>query len=68
MFFQNIKQNVIIFLCIFFMINGCDKEEKKLIVENNKVIERITEQNKSSIIKTVCGDRLYVKLPDFLQT
>ena len=61
MFFQNFKQNVIIFLCIFLMINGCDKEDKKLIVENNEVIERITKQNKSSIIKTVPTNKISKK-------
>ena len=61
MFFQNFKQNVIIFLCIFLMINGCDKEDKKLIVENNEAIERITKQNKSSIIKTVPTNKISKK-------
>ena len=43
------------------MINGCNKEDKKLIVENNEVIERITKQNKSSIIKTVPTNKISKK-------
>ena len=43
------------------MINGCDKEDKKLIVENNEAIERITKQNKSSIIKTVPTNKISKK-------
>ena len=43
------------------MINGCNKEDKKLIVENNEAIERITKQNKSSIIKTVPTNKISKK-------
>ncbi len=37
--FHDIKHSVIIFLCILLMINGCNKENKKIIVENKKIIE-----------------------------
>ena len=39
MFFHNIKQNVIIFLFIFLIVSGCQKEKEKIIVENNEIIE-----------------------------
>jgi len=35
MFFDNIKHNLIIILCILLMINGCNDENSKLIIENN---------------------------------
>ena len=39
MFFNNIKHNLIIFLCILLMINGCNDKNSKLIIENNKIEE-----------------------------
>ena len=49
MFFNNIKHNLIIILCIFLMINGCNDENSKLIIENNKIEEtkKPNKQNKS---------------------
>ena len=31
--------NVIIFFCTLFLINGCNPDKKKLIVENNEIIK-----------------------------
>ena len=39
MFFYNIKHNLIIFLCILLIINGCNDKNSKLIIENNKIEE-----------------------------
>ena len=38
MFFNNIKHNLIIIFCILLMINGCNKENSKLIIENKSII------------------------------
>ena len=40
MFFNNIKHNLFIILCILLMINGCNDENSKLIVENNNKVEK----------------------------
>ena len=45
MFFYNIKHNLTIILCILLMVNGCNDENSKLIIENNK-IEEIKRPNK----------------------
>ena len=45
MFFYNIKHNLIIILCILLMVNGCNDENSKLIIENNK-IEKTKRPNK----------------------
>ena len=39
MCFHQVKHNVIIFFCILFLINGCNQDNKKLIVENKEIIE-----------------------------
>ena len=36
MVFNNDKYNIIILFCIFFMINACNKNSPKIIVENSK--------------------------------
>ncbi len=48
MLFRNIKQNIIIFLCIFLMISACQKENKKIVVENNKIIDVQSINNEKS--------------------
>ena len=40
MFFNNIKHNLIIILCILLMINGCNRENSKLIIENKITPEK----------------------------
>ena len=49
MSFYNIKHNLIMIFCILLMINGCNDENSKLIIENNKTEERkkLSKQNKS---------------------
>ncbi len=39
MFFINIKHNLIIFFCTLFIINGCNKQNSKLIIENKDIIQ-----------------------------
>ena len=39
MFFINIKHNLIIFFCTLLIINGCNKQNNKLIVENKDIIQ-----------------------------
>ena len=45
--FHYIKHNVIILLCTLLLINGCNKENKKIIVENKEIPET------TKILKTV---------------
>ena len=35
MFFYNTKLNLIIIFCILLIINGCNNEKNKLIIENS---------------------------------
>ena len=46
MFFYNIKHNLIIILCILLMVNGCNDENSKLIIENNKIEKTKRPTNK----------------------
>ena len=40
MFLNNIKHNLIIIFCILLMINGCNRENSKLIIENKSTLEK----------------------------
>ena len=40
MFLNNIKHNLIIIFCILLMINGCNREKSKLIIENKSTPEK----------------------------
>ena len=44
MFFDNIKHNLIIILCILLMINGCNDENRKLIIENNYKEKQVSSE------------------------
>jgi ABC-type branched-subunit amino acid transport system substrate-binding protein len=61
MFFHNIKHNVIIFLCIFLIISGCQKEKEKIIVENNEIIEIESKINKTLITKNYPTNKITKK-------
>ena len=66
MYFHQIKYNVIIFFCILFLINGCNQDKKKLIVENNEIIETTkkndqTPSNKKIITKKIIKKELIQK-------
>lgn len=52
MTFNNIKHNLIIILCILLMINGCNDENNKLIIENNKK-EETKKLNKPFLNKNI---------------
>ena len=54
MFLNNIKHNLIIIFCILLMINGCNKQNSKLIIENKSTPEKskITKE-KSKITNKV---------------
>ncbi len=43
--FHDVKHNVAAILCILLMVNGCNKENRKIIVENKKPFEN-TENSK----------------------
>ena len=49
MFFNNIKHNLIIIFCILLMINGCNYENSKLIIENNNKAEKTNKSGKISL-------------------
>ena len=58
MFLNNIKHNLIMIFCILLMINGCNRENSKLIIENKSTPEKpkITNKvfvNKSNLKKKV---------------
>ena len=55
MFFYNIKHNLIIILCILLMVNGCNDENSKLIIENNKIekTKRPNKQKNHFLIKII---------------
>ena len=53
MFFYNIKRNAFIFLCILFTTYGCNKENKKIIVENKVIIETVKNRDTLPIINDI---------------
>ena len=61
MFFHNIKHNVIIFLCIFLIVSGCQKEKEKIIVENNEIIEIQSKNNKTLVTKNYPTNKITKK-------
>ena len=63
MFFDNIKHNLIIILCILLMINGCNDENSKLIIENNYKAEKTNKTffNKNNLKKEILGNKITEK-------
>ena len=53
MYFHQVKHHVIIFFCTLFLINGCNQDKKKLIVENKEIIETTKKIIKFLPIKTL---------------
>ena len=75
MLFNNIKHNLIIIFCILLMVNGCNDENSKLIIENNKIEEtkKPNIQNKSffnknnlkrELLKSKRAETNYTKLKE----
>ena len=74
MFLNNIKHNLIIIFCILLMINGCNTENSKLIIENKSTPEKpkITKEkpkitnkvfvNKSNLKKKVLKSTILKKI------
>ena len=62
MFSNNFKHNLIIIFCILLMINGCNRENSKLIIENKNTPEKtkITKQ-KSKITNEAFINKNYSK-------
>ena len=62
MFLNNIKHNLIIIFCILLMINGCNRENSKLIIENKSTPEKtkITKE-KSKITNEAFINKNYSK-------
>ncbi len=51
MFFNNIKHNLILILCILLVINGCNNNNSKLIIENDYTVENSEKTNKLLVKK-----------------
>ena len=49
MFFNNIKHNLIIIICILLTLNGCNNENIKLTIENNNTVDETEEETKEII-------------------
>ncbi len=68
MFFNNIKHNLIMILCILLMTNGCNDKNSKLIIENNEIEEtkKTNKQNKpffyNNNLKKMGNKKLTVEL------
>ncbi len=62
MFLNNIKHNLIIIFCILLMINGCNRETSKIIIENKSTPEKqkITKE-KSKITNEAFVNKNYSK-------
>ena len=65
MFFNLVKHNLIIFSCILLLINGCNKENNKLIIENKniEIIHNEPDQlpiKKNYIKKEVKKNKIFV--------
>ena len=67
MFLNNIKHNLIIIFCILLMINGCNRENSKLIIEKTKITKeksKITNKafiNKNNLKKKVLKSTILKK-------
>ena len=63
MFFNNIKHNLIIILCILLMINGCNEKNSKLIIENNNKAQKTNKPflNKYDLKKEVLRNKITKK-------
>jgi len=61
MFFHKIKYNITIFFCILLMLNGCNKENKKFIVENKEVIELKKQNNEIPSNEIIAKDKILKK-------
>ena len=53
MFFNNVKHKLIIIFCILLLINACNNENSKLIIENNDTVEKSKKLNKPFLNKIV---------------
>ena len=62
MFSNNFKHNLIIIFCILLMINGCNRENSKLIIENKSTLEKPkTKKEKLKITNKVFVDKNILK-------
>ena len=61
MYFYQIKYNVIIFFCTLFLINGCNQDKKKLIVENNEIIETTKKNDQTPSNKEIITNKILKK-------
>ena len=53
--------NIIILLCIFLIVNACNKNNSKLIVENKNPIELKEKQNKGIILNKFSSEKVLKK-------
>ena len=58
MFFYNIKHNAFIFLCILLTMYGCNKKNKKIIVENKVAIKTIKNFDKLQLLIEAIREKL----------
>ena len=58
MFFNFIKHNLITIFCISLLINGCNNENSKLIIENNNTVEKIKKTTQPSVNKKYLKKRV----------
>ena len=67
MFLNNFKHNIFIILCILLMINGCNEEKSKLIIENNNKAEKTNKVSadkinlKKEVLKNKIAEKNYIK-------
>ena len=61
MLFHNINQNIIIFFSIFLMIGACQKENKKIVVQNTHIIDTKKKNNKTLNVKKFSKDKIIKK-------
>ena len=61
MYFHQVKHNVIIFFCTLFLINGCNQDKKKLIVEKNEIIETTKKNDQAPSNKKIITNKILKK-------
>ena len=59
MFFNHIKHNLIIIFCILLLINGCNNENSKLIIENNSIAKKTKKSDKLIVNKKNLKKKLF---------
>ena len=60
--------NIIILFCIFLIVNACNKNNPKLIVENKTSLELLVEQNKVTVNNKYSSEKVLKKKLNIIES